>query len=153
LAALELRLLRVTPESEAVRIGISQGMMRTGPYGGATRRAYGGLGDDVNLACRLMSAAAPGQILASAHAQHMLIGMFEWAALPAIQLKGKRALVAMYQLLAEAPAHLATPEQAAGRTRLIGRDAECGVLNDALTALLGGSSAIVIVDGEPGIGK
>jgi len=41
LAALELRSLHVTPESEASRIGISQGTMRTGPYGGASRQAYG----------------------------------------------------------------------------------------------------------------
>ncbi len=135
LAALELRLLRVTPESEAARIGISQGMMRTGPYGGATRRAYGVLGDEVNLACRLMSAAAPGQILAKAQVQHLLTGTFQWAALPAIRVKGKRAPVAVYQVLAEAPAPPVVPEHGRATTPLIGRAAEYAVLTGALAAV------------------
>ena len=37
--------------------------MRTGAYGGPTRRTYGVLGDDVNMAARLMSTAELGQIL------------------------------------------------------------------------------------------
>jgi len=152
LAALDLRSVRVTPESEAARIGISQGAMRTGPYGGATRRAYGVLGDDVNLACRLMSEATPGQILASARVQPWLVGTFESAALPAIRVKGKRAPVAVYQLLAEAPAFpvVLAPAMA---TPLIGRAAEYAVLTAALAALLEGASGVVIVDGEAGIGK
>jgi predicted ATPase/class 3 adenylate cyclase len=152
LAALELRSLRVTPESEAPRIGISQGTMRTGPYGGATRRAYGVLGDDVNLACRLMSAAAPGQILVKAQVQHALMGTFQWAALPALRVKGKRALVAVYHVLAETPALPVMLEQATPPP-MIGRAAEYAVLTDALTALVEGASGVVIVDGEAGIGK
>ena len=37
-----------------VRIGISQGRMRAGDYGGSTRRTYGVLSDKVNIAARLM---------------------------------------------------------------------------------------------------
>ena len=48
-----------------VQIGISRGMMRVGAYGGVTRHTYGALGDDVNLAARLMQASAPGEILAT----------------------------------------------------------------------------------------
>ena len=36
-----------------LQMGITQGLMRVGAYGGATRRVYGALGDDVNLAARL----------------------------------------------------------------------------------------------------
>ena len=48
-----------------LQIGISKGIMRAGAYGGRTRRTYGVLGDEVNLAARLMMAAKPGQILVS----------------------------------------------------------------------------------------
>jgi predicted ATPase/class 3 adenylate cyclase len=153
LAALELAALQVTPESEAPRIGISQGTMRTGPYGGATRRTYGVLGDEVNVACRLMSAAAPRQILASAQVRQALKGMFQWAALPAIQLKGKRSPITIYQLLGELPALSFAFGQASATSALIGREAEIAALNDALAALLAGTGGSIVVDGEPGIGK
>ena len=53
----------------AVQIGMSQGRMRAGAYGGAGHRTYGVLGDHVNLAARLMMAADPGQVLVSHAAQ------------------------------------------------------------------------------------
>ena len=37
-----------------LRMGITHGTMRTGPYGSETRRTYGVLGDEVNIAARLM---------------------------------------------------------------------------------------------------
>ncbi|MBK9053480.1 MAG: adenylate/guanylate cyclase domain-containing protein, partial [Chloroflexi bacterium] len=45
-----------------LQIGISQGVMRVGVYGGPTRRTYSAIGNDVNLAARLMLTAAPGEI-------------------------------------------------------------------------------------------
>ena len=53
------------PFLRTVQIGISRGTMRTGAYGGSTRRTYGVLGDDVNLAARLMEKATPGEVLVS----------------------------------------------------------------------------------------
>src|SRR5581483_7383877 len=44
------------------QIGISQGTMRVGAYGSATRRTYGAQGDEVNLAARLMMHAEPGMV-------------------------------------------------------------------------------------------
>lgn len=49
-----------------LRIGMSQGIMRTGAYGGHQRRTYGALGDETNMAARLMGIAAEGSILATA---------------------------------------------------------------------------------------
>ena len=45
-----------------VQIGISQGRMRVGTYGAKDHRTYGALGDEVNMAARLMMACQPGQI-------------------------------------------------------------------------------------------
>ena len=44
-------------------------MMRTGAYGGETRRTYSVLGDDVNPAARLMQQAPTGQIFISSAVQ------------------------------------------------------------------------------------
>nr|HMN29569.1 adenylate/guanylate cyclase domain-containing protein [Caldilineaceae bacterium] len=53
------------PFLHSVQIGLSQGMMRTGAYGSPTRRTYGVLGDVTGFAARLMTHAAPGQIVIS----------------------------------------------------------------------------------------
>ncbi len=65
--------------------------------------------------------------------------MFQWAALPAIQIKGKRAPVALYQLLAEAPALPFVFGQASATAPLIGRAAEHAVVTNALAALVEGA--------------
>jgi class 3 adenylate cyclase len=70
LAALALQQVGAAqPELAPLQIGISQGLMRCGAYGGSTRRIYGVMGDEVNLAARLMSLAAPGEILSSGRIQ------------------------------------------------------------------------------------
>ena len=85
--------------------------------------------------------------------QQTLAEEFQWQALPAIQLKGKRAPTSVYRLLAEAPAAPTTLRQNATATEIIGRAAERTILADALVALMGGTSGIVVIDGEAGIGK
>ncbi|HMA37343.1 MAG TPA: hypothetical protein VKY74_23020, partial [Chloroflexia bacterium] len=48
-----------------VQIGLAHGLVYAGPYGGSASRTYGARGAMVNLAARLMQAAAPGGILAT----------------------------------------------------------------------------------------
>ncbi|MBL8055381.1 MAG: adenylate/guanylate cyclase domain-containing protein, partial [Anaerolineales bacterium] len=99
-AALELRAL---PEGlsflPSVKIGLSQGRIWAGPYGGPTRRTYGVLGDEVNVAARLMAAAQPGQALVSERLARSLSAVFELQSVGALELKGKREPVATAELL------------------------------------------------------
>jgi class 3 adenylate cyclase/Flp pilus assembly protein TadD len=152
-AALELRDMPVMAAGDAPRIGISQGTMRTGPYGGASRRAYGVLGDEVNLACRLMSAAAAGQILVSGRLRRVLTAGFFWSALPAMQVRGKRAPVELYRLLGAAEAQPGALRQAAPAAGVVGRAAERAALDELGAALLAGHGGAAVIEGEPGIGK
>ena len=48
-----------------LRAGVNRGHVFTGDIGGAGRRTYAVMGDAVNLAARLTSRAAPGEILAT----------------------------------------------------------------------------------------
>ena len=73
----------------SVQIGISQGRMRTGAYGSATRRTYGVLGDAVNQAARLMQAAPPGQILIDQKVYNETSDSYTIEDLAALKLKGK----------------------------------------------------------------
>ena len=94
--------LRRPPESlnfiDSPQIGISQGQMLTGAYGGTTRCTYGVLGDEVNMAARLMQAAEPGQVLVSQAAQQFAEDEFVWSELPPLKVKGKTDLVTAFSL-------------------------------------------------------
>jgi class 3 adenylate cyclase len=76
----------------SVSIGLSRGTMRTGAYGSAARRTYGVLGDEVNLAARLMQRAVSGQVLAS-EAVWQASPAFDWQVLLPFEAKGKAITV------------------------------------------------------------
>ena len=81
-----------------IEIGISQGRLRTGAYGGSMRRTYGVLGDDVNLAARLMQLAQPGEILVSSNVWLAAKEVFTWESRPATHIKGKSEPVPVYKV-------------------------------------------------------
>jgi adenylate cyclase len=152
-AALELRI----PPSAfsfigAVQIGLSRGEMRTGAYGSAMRRTYGALGDEVNVAARLMQAAPPGQILASGRVQAACSDSFTWEALPPLQLKGKQAVVPAYQLhqARHTTIRLHEPRYHAP---LVGRRMELAQITATLQRAAAGAGQIIGVVGEAGLGK
>jgi predicted ATPase/class 3 adenylate cyclase len=152
-AALDLQALSVAPSGGSVRIGLSQGIMRAGPYGSITRRAYGVLGDDVNLACRLMNHAMRGQVLVSSQLQRSLAGLYNWLALPAIRVKGKREPVTIYRLLGDtSPSHTAS-RHAGASPAMVGRAAERANMAGAVEKLLIDTGGLLVVEGEAGIGK
>ncbi len=152
MAALDLRTppahLGFTP---TVQIGISQGTMRTGTYGGSTSRTYSVLGDEVNLAARLMQHAAPGEVLTSGHVQRAVSAAFVWEVPPPIQVKGKRWPVPIARVV-RAQATWSTGIKYAGM--LIGRAAEVSQALQALQPILQGQRAgLLYIFGEAGMGK
>ncbi|MEO5964049.1 MAG: adenylate/guanylate cyclase domain-containing protein, partial [Candidatus Limnocylindrales bacterium] len=64
-AALELRDLEKTTAAREIQVGMTHGRLRSGTYGHEMRRTFVCLGDAVNLAARLMSAAPAGRIYVS----------------------------------------------------------------------------------------
>jgi class 3 adenylate cyclase/tetratricopeptide (TPR) repeat protein len=135
----------------SVQIGISQGTMRTGPYGGMTRRTYGVLGDEVNLAARLMQHAGPGEVLVSGRVQQAAPGAFAWEPLPPIRVKGKREPVIVARLLGKQHGQAAATFYAGA---LVGRDAELAQLTHFVQPIFEGRFVgLMYVYGEPGIGK
>lgn len=152
-AALELRL----PPPDLgfigpVQIGLSRGEMRVGAYGSARRRTYGALGDEVNLAARLMQAAAAGQILASGRVQAASADGFAWEALPPFQVKGKQALVPAYRLHAARHGAFRMHEPRY-HAPLVGRRAELAQIAGMLARAAKGDGQIIGIVGEAGLGK
>ncbi len=152
--ALELRALKERfPYIHDARIGISRGRMRTGAYGGAMRRTYGVLGDDVNLAARLMQAAAPGQILASRAAYHGAEAEFEWERLPDIRVKGKVEPVAIFSLIGSRERRAVRLQEPEYALPMVGREAELRLASQKIDQARGGRGQILGITGEAGIGK
>ncbi|MBN2389514.1 MAG: AAA family ATPase [Anaerolineae bacterium] len=134
------------------RTGITHGLTFAGQAGAATRREYTVMGDDVNLAARLMSAGTPGQILLAPSVYAKVAPRFAITALPAIRVKGKTDPIPIYQVDG-----LAEENPLAGRLRdlptLLGRQAELATALEVARDALSGHGTQLTLRGPAGIGK
>ena len=86
---------------QPLQMGITQGTLRVGAYGGQTRKTFGALGDEVNLAARLMTSAAAGEILLSGHVHTSGQPNFVFEPRPPYAMKGKAEPVPVFALTGE----------------------------------------------------
>ncbi len=136
----------------AARVGVATGPVVTGMVGAGSRTEYGAFGDTVNVAARLQAAAEPGTVLCAASTHRLVADAFAWSPPRALELKGKPEPVAAFVLLGagqRARDGRAGPQQ----VPLVGRQAEMAQLLEAASGLDAGTGAIVLLSGEPGIGK
>jgi ABC-type oligopeptide transport system substrate-binding subunit/class 3 adenylate cyclase len=136
-----------------VRIGLNSGTVVVGNVGSDLHMEYLAIGDAVNLAARLQSAAQPGGVLISESTARQVRAVFDLQPIGEITVKGKAEPVNAFEVLQRKM----VPESARGFKELIsplvGRSCELGAFNEALEALLNGHGQIVSVIGEAGIGK
>lgn len=130
-----------------IRIGVNQGRIWSGAYGGPTRYTYGALGDMVNVAARLMSHAQPGAILISPTLAEAVETDYELRSLGALVLKGKAQPLPTYQVVRP----FARPTHA--WHVLEGRDTELARLSALWQATQSGRGQVVRLLGAPGVGK
>ena len=136
----------------APQIGISRGRMRVGAYGGTTRRTYGVLGDEVNVAARLMQAAQPGQILVTERISSVTERAFEFDRLPPLQVKGKSEPLRVSALRGErAEAGHAFDQDT--DLPIVGRVQEQEIIRACLDRVLNGHGQLLAFVGEAGMGK
>ncbi len=150
-AALELRDLDRSTEATDIQIGIGHGRLRSGTYGHRMRRTFVCLGDAVNLAARLMSAAPPGRIYASDDVREEAGDAFIWEALPELTLKGKAAAVVAHALTGSL--ERASRRKTRFELPLVGRSEELEALDAALQDATAGRGRVVGIAAEAGMGK
>jgi class 3 adenylate cyclase/tetratricopeptide (TPR) repeat protein len=126
-------------------IGVSTGRVFCGIIGNQLRREYTIVGSVVNLAARLMQ-AAPGDVLCDEATARAAGTRIKFGPLPPISLKGKSELIRAYRPLGSA-------EEPSQRGVLVGRLPETAAIKEKLRLLGTGVSGLLLVEGEPGIGK
>jgi len=147
------RELAGTLDDFQMRIGISTGTVVIGEIGTDMHVEYLAIGDAVNVAARLQSAAEPGKVIVSEPCARLISAEFELKDLGEISVKGKAQPLQAFELISVK----AEPESGRGIEGLptphVGRAQEVEKLQSALLALCDGHGQIVTVIGDAGIGK
>ena len=131
----------------AVRVGINTGRAGVGPVGADSPQTVA-LGDAVNVAARLQSAAAPGTIAVGDETARRLEHRFTFEPVGELEVKGRAEPVSASKLVGpRAAAH-------ARRLRvLVGRESEVERLRTVVADFEAGRGQALLLVGEPGIGK
>jgi class 3 adenylate cyclase/predicted ATPase len=112
------------------------------------------VGEARNVAVRLGEQAEPGQVLCSEATRGLIKGFFECEPLGSRKIKGVSRAVGLFLIRgvdrARSPIEAAGP---IGLTPLIGRDQEFSLLKDRWEQAQEGMGQVVLLIGEPGLGK
>jgi len=133
-----------------LRVGVNTGEVLAGVQASL---AYTVVGDTVNTASRLSDAATVGAVFVGRETAVSTMGVASWRALPLLQLKGKRDLVAAYELVGLRPVN-APRLELGDEAAYLGRDEELGqLISSFLQAARSRRPATLLVSGEAGVGK
>jgi class 3 adenylate cyclase/predicted ATPase len=149
------RLRAPTGSPLAARVGIATGLVVVGDLVGAdAAQEPAVVGETPNLAARLQALARPGEVLIAERTRRLVGGLFELEALPAATLKGLPGPVPVYRVLGEGAAEgRFAALRGADLAPLVGRAHELGLLLDRWERAREGEGQVVLLAGEPGIGK
>ena len=131
-----------------VRIGVATGLVVV------AAAEKGAVGETMNLAARLQAIAAPGSIVVSERVQRLAGGAFDYKDLGEQTLKGIARPTHAYRIIGVSAAASRFDAATGGiLTPLVGREQEIGLLLDRWQLTQEGEGQVVLLSGEPGIGK
>jgi class 3 adenylate cyclase/tetratricopeptide (TPR) repeat protein len=137
------------------RIGIATGLVVVGELVGAGEaQERNVVGETPNLAARLQSSAAPNTVLIAASTRRLTGDLFEYEAIEPTQLKGFDAPIVAWRVLREQTMQSRFEAlRAANLKPLVGRQEELELLLRRWRQVQDGEGRVVLLSGEPGIGK
>ncbi len=137
----------------AVRVGLNSGPVVVGDVGSDLKFEYTAMGDAVNLAARMQSAARPMTVLISENTYRFVAPVFDCADLGRIDVKGKTEPVRVYEVQ-KLKAQQGRLRGLAGiESPMVGRDVELNSLLQLSAAVRAGLGRAAVIVGEPGLGK
>ena len=138
-----------------IRAGINSGPVMVGNVGSDLRYEYTALGDAVNVAARMQTAAEPGTMVITEMTRRLTGDTFELEDLGDIEVKGKTDPIHAYRVLGRkaAPARRRGLESVGLNSPMVGREESLQRLASLLDVIHAGRGRVAFVVGEPGIGK
>ena len=132
-----------------MRVGIATGLVVV------SSAEKGAVGETMNLAARLQAIAQPGSIVVSERVHRLAGGAFDYQDLGEQTLKGIAHPTHAYRIIgvSEAASRFEAAHGEAGLTPLVGREQELGLLLERWALAQDGEGQVVLLSGEPGIGK
>jgi predicted ATPase/class 3 adenylate cyclase len=138
----------------AIRVGIHTGPVVLSEMGGGGRQERLALGVTPNIAARLQDLAAPNTVVISATTARLIEGYFLWQAQGEQALRGIAQPMAVYRVVQACAVSnrldIAAPR---GLTPFVGREAEVQLLLERWQDSRQGHGHMVLLGGEPGVGK
>jgi class 3 adenylate cyclase len=138
-----------------IRAGINSGPVMVGNIGSDLRYEYTALGDAVNVAARMQTAAEPSTIVITEMTRRLTGDTFDLDDLGEITVKGKSEPIHAYRVIGRkaAPARRRGLESVGLDSPMVGRDEPLHRLTALLKPVRQGHGRAAFVIGEPGIGK
>jgi class 3 adenylate cyclase/ABC-type transport system involved in cytochrome c biogenesis ATPase subunit len=143
-----------TPEPLNVRLGIASGLVVVGDLIGAgAAQERGVVGETPNLAARLQTLAHPGTLVIAESARRQIGALFEVEDLGPRLLAGFGEPQRAWRVLGESGVVSRFEALRTEAAPLVGRDEEFDLLLRRWRQAKSGEGRVVLVSGEPGIGK
>jgi len=138
-----------------IRAGINSGPVMVGNVGSDLRYEYTALGDAVNVAARMQTAAESGTVLITEMTRRLTGDAFDVDDLGEIEVKGKTEPVHAFRVIARKaqPARKRGLASVGLDSPMVGRDRQLRRLVDGFRLVLAGRGRMAFIIGEPGIGK
>src|SRR5262245_53353268 len=137
-----------------VRVGIATGLVVVGDLlGEGLAQEHQAIGETPNLAARLQGLAEPNAVVIDGNTRRLLGELFEYRAFGSVPLKGFSTPISVWQVTGRSAVDSRFEALRATRTPLVGRDEEIDLLMRHWQQAKGGEGCVVLISGEPGIGK
>src|SRR5262245_48582764 len=147
--------LGATVETVQVRIGMATGPVIVGDLiGRGEAQERGVVGETPNLAARLQAIAEPNTVVIALSTRRLVGNLFEYHDLGAIAAKGFGEPVHAIEVLRESDVESRFEAfHSSALTPLVGREEEIELLLRRWAQAKSGDGQVVLLSGEPGIGK
>ena len=143
-----------TTEALSVRIGIATGPVVVGEQAGVGEQSKLAIGSTPNLASRLQGLASADQIVIASSTRRLVGNAFELADFGEHELKGFAEPMHVWRVMTVSAAASRFDAATQGFvTPMVGREQELGLLIDRWQQSQEGEGQVVLLSGEPGIGK
>ena len=137
-----------------VRIGIASGLVVVGEDKlHALTREKSIVGETPNLAAHLQAAAAPNSVLLSETTRKLVGDVFDLEKLELSNVKGSRAREVAWHVIGLKAGTSRFAAHVRSLTNFVGREQEVALLIDRWQQVSQGEGQVVLLPGEPGIGK